>query len=141
MPIKVSAAVAILMVNAAADAADAGAAAGKLSIYGGAQPANPDTAVSGQPLLVEFDLGDEAFGDGVDGGSGATATGNPVDPVPATATGTATWFRITDSNGGAVIDGDVTDTAGSGALKVSSTSIIEDIDVSIVSMTFTMPKA
>lgn len=141
MAIKVSAAVAILMAAAAAGAVDAGAAGGKLTIYGGAQPASPDTAVGAQPVLVEFTLGDPAFAGPVDGGAGATATGNPVDPVPATATGTATWFRITDSDGDAVIDGDVTDTAGSGSLKVSSTSIIEDIDVSIVSMTFTMPKA
>lgn len=141
MPIKVAAATAILMVNAAAAAVDGGAAGGKLAIYGGAQPTNPDTAVGAQPLLVEFELGDPSFAGGVDGVSGATATGTPVDPVPATATGTATWFRITDSDGDAVMDGDVTDTAGSGALKVSSTSIIEDIDVSIVSMTFTMPKA
>ena len=140
MAIKLAAATAIAMVNAAAALSDGGAAAGKLRIYSGSQPANPDTAPAGT-LLVEFTLGDPAFGAGSDGVTGATATGNAVAPVAATATGTATWFRMVDSNNNAIIDGDVTDTAGTGSLKVSSTAIIAAIDVSIVSMSFTVPKA
>ena len=131
MPIKLAAAKAIAMVNAAAAFSDGGAAASKLRIYSGAQPANPDAAATGT-ILVEFTLGDPAFG--------AVADGNAVAPVAATATGTAAWFRMVDSNNAAIIDGDVTDTAGTGSLKVSSTAIIAAIDVSIVSMSFTVPK-
>lgn len=140
MPIKLAVATAIAMVNAAAVLSDGGSGAGKLRIYSGAQPATPDTAPAGT-LLVEFTLGDPAFGAGTDGVAGAVATGNAVAPVPATATGTAAWFRLVDSDNDAIIDGDVTDTAGTGSLKVSSTAIIAAIDVSIVSMSFTVPKA
>ena len=141
MPIKLAAAVAILMVDAAAGSVDTGSGPGKLVIYDGTQPANADTPVTTQNALVTFELADPAFGGGVDGVTGAVATGNAVTPVPAEATGTATWFRVTDSDDNPVMDGDVTDTNGSGALKVSSTAIIEDIDVSIVSMNITQPKA
>lgn len=141
MPIKLAVATAVAMVNAAAALPDGGAAGGKLRIYSGAQPATPDAAVGAGTLLVEFTLGDPAFGAGADGVTGAVATGNAVAPVPATATGTAAWFRLVDSNNAAIIDGDVTDTAGTGSLKVSSTAIIAAIDVSIVSMSFTVPKA
>lgn len=139
MPIKLAPATAVAMANAGVATIDGGPAAGKLRIYSGVQPADPTVAPSGT-LLVEFTLGDPAFGAAVDGVAGASAPGNTVAPVPAAATGTAAWFRIVDSTDAAVLDGDVTDTAGTGSLKVSSTAIIAAIDVSIVSMSFTQPK-
>lgn len=139
MPIKLAPNTAIAMADAGVDTIDAGAGAGLLRIYSGTQPANPTVAPSGT-LLVEFTLGNPAFAGATDGVAGASAAGNPVDPVPATATGTASWFRIVDGDGDAILDGDVTDTSGSGSLKVSSTAIIAAIDVSIVSMSFTQPK-
>ena len=140
MPIKLAAATAVAMSNAAVQTIDGGPAAGKLRIYSGAPPANPDVAATGT-MLVEFTLGDPAFAGATNTVAGGTATGNTVAPVPATATGTAGWFRIVDSTNAAVLDGDVTDTTGTGSLKVSSTAIIAAIDVSIVSMSFTQPKA
>lgn len=139
MPIKLAPATAIAMANAGVDTIDGGSAAGKLRIYSGTQPADPTVAPSGT-LLVEFTLGDPAFGNASDGVAGATAAGNAVSPVPASNTGTASWFRIVDSDDAAILDGDITDTSGSGSLKVSSTAIIAAIDVSIVSMSFTQPK-
>lgn len=140
MPIKLAPATAIAMANAGVTTIDGGSAGGHLRIYTGAQPADPTQAATGT-LLVDFTLGDPAFAGATDGVSGATATGNTVAPVPASNTGTAAWFRIVDSNDVAILDGDVTDTAGTGSLKVSSTAIIQAIDVSVVSMTFTQPKA
>lgn len=119
---------------------DAGSGAGKLVIYGGARPATVDTAIGAQTALVTFTLQKPAFGGAVDAGSGGTATAAAITPVQATATGTATFFRIFDSANVAVFDGDVTDTAGTGDLKVSSTSILTGIDVTVVSLTTTMPK-
>lgn len=139
MPIKIAPATAIAMANAGVATIDGGAAAGKLRIYSGAQPADPTQPATGT-LLVDFTLGDPAFAGATDGVAGASAAGNVVAPVPATATGTAAWFRIVDSDDAAILDGDVTDTAGTGSLKVSSTAIIAAIDVSIVSMSFTQPK-
>jgi hypothetical protein len=133
--LKISAASA----NAACAAMVALLNGGKLIVYDGAQPATPATAITTQVALVTFDpLEDPAFGAPSDGPTGATATLDNPPAVPADATGTASWFRAFDDAGNAVWDGDVTNTAGAGNLKISSTAVVEDIDVSIVSLTFRM---
>lgn len=137
MALKFAAATAIAACAAQVDLTDGG----KLQIYDGVRPANPDTAVTTQNVLVEFDLPTPAFGTPVDGASGATATANAITPVTAAATGTASWFRILDSADLPVWDGDVSDPAGAGDAKISSTSVVSGIDVSVVSMTFLQPKA
>lgn len=140
MAVRISTVAAIAACDVINALIDAGAGAGTLRIYGGARPANVDTAIGAQPLLVEFQLADPAFAPAVDANNGGHATANTVDPVQALATGTATFFRIFDGDGNAVFDGDVTDTSGNGDLKLSSTSVIEGIDVTVVSLTTTMPK-
>jgi hypothetical protein len=140
MPIKIATAVAIAGCNAAVDLIDLDGTANKLNIYSGAAPATPDDALAGNTLLIEFDLPDPSFGDAVDANNGGTATLNAVTPTTALATGTASFFRILDGDGTPLIQGDVTDTAGSGSLKLSSVAVIQDIDVSVVSMTITLPK-
>ena len=42
---------------------------------------------------------------------------------PADATGTATWARIVDSAGNAVVDASVTATGGGGDIQINSTAI------------------
>ncbi|MEQ8308015.1 MAG: hypothetical protein RIA09_15770 [Hoeflea sp.] len=140
MPIKIATAVAIAGCNTVVDLIDLDGTDNKLNIYAGTPPATPDDALAGNTLLIEFDLPDPAFGDAVDANNGGTATLNAVTPVTALATGTATFFRILDGDGTPLMQGDVTDTAGSGSLKLSSVAVIEDIDVSVVSMTITLPK-
>jgi hypothetical protein len=57
----------------------------------------------------------------------------------ANATGTATWFRIVDSDGNFVIDGTV---GTSGAdLNLNTTAIVATESVSITSLTFTASAA
>ena len=93
-----------LAANAACDAMAALADSGRLRIYGGVKPADADTVVAGQVLLAELTMNAPAFaaaGFGV-----ATAYGITSDPSAA-ATGTASWFRLTRSNGTTVCDGSV----------------------------------
>jgi len=140
MALKFADLAAIAACNAIVDAIDLGAADGSVEIYNGTRPANPSVAVSSQTKLVDFVLPATAFGDAAAVSGGATATANAVDPVNAAAAGTASWFRVFDGDGNAVFDGDVTDTGGAGDMKVSSTTIVSGIEVSIVSFTFTQPK-
>ena len=54
-------------------------------------------------------------------------------------TGTAGWFRVTDSNGAGVYDGSVSATGGGGDLQLSSTALATGISVDITSLTYTTP--
>lgn len=141
MVLKLSVATAIASANAAVDLIDIGTPDSKLVIYDGTEPATPATAVTTQVALVTFLLPDPAFGDAVDTTGGGTATANAVSPVTAVASGTASWFRILDGDGLPTLQGQVTDTTGTGDLKVSSTSIVSGIEVSVISLTYTQPKS
>jgi hypothetical protein len=107
---------------------------GYLRIYTGAQPATPETAVSGT-LLAELRFGATAFGAaaaGVITANALTADGT------ADATGTAGYFRTLQSDGTtAVYDGSV-GTSGSD-LNLNSTAIQIGAEVSVSSLTVTLP--
>jgi hypothetical protein len=118
------------------DTIDAGAGPGNLLIYSGTRPASPEAAVPGASvLLVDFELADPAFAVPTMVGSTATANANAVAPVNGAANGTATWFRITDSDGVARIDGSVTDQTGNGDLKLATTTIVAAVPVTVVALT------
>lgn len=107
--------------------------AGKIKIYTGTQPANPDTAATGT-LLATFTLGSPGFGSASNGV--ITLSGTPLT-VAADATGTAGWFRMETSAGSAILDGSV---GTSGAqINLNTTSITDGVNVSITSGTITMP--
>lgn len=112
----------------------------KIRVYTGAQPANPDAAVTGT-LLVTFTLSDPAFTNTADigGGTATQAQLQAVAAASAVATGVAGWFRLYDGNDNGWIDGTV-GAAGSGAnLILSSTSLTSAGSVSITSGTITLP--
>jgi hypothetical protein len=123
--------------NAAADAitalVNAGAAGGKLQIRSGTQPAGPDAAATGT-LLAELALADPAFTAAA--GGVATLAGTPRSAT-AVADGTASWFRILDSDGVARIDGSVG--ISSADLIVNTTAVSTGLDVEITDGTITMP--
>lgn len=123
--------------NAAADAitalVNAGAAGGKLQIRSGTQPAGPDSTATGT-LLAELTLADPAFGAAA--GGVAALAGTPLS-VTAVAAGTATWFRILDSDGVARVDGSVG--VSSADLLVNTTTVSVGLDVEITDGTLTMP--
>lgn len=74
-----------------------------INIYAGAQPANANTAISGQTLLVTLTV-TGSFGTDSNG----TITLSSVANGTAVATNTATFFRITQSDGTTVVmDGSV----------------------------------
>lgn len=122
------------LANAVATLVDAGAGAGTIKIYTGSNPATADTAVSGT-LLATVTLGDPSFGSA----SSGVITGADPASVNASATGTAGWFRMADSTGATVLDGDVTATGGGGTMTLSSTSLTSGSPVDITSLTVTMP--
>ena len=113
---------------------DAGVGAAKLRIYDGAQPADADTAVGAQTLLAELVMTDPSAGAAAAGVWTASAI---ADDASANATGTAAWFRIVDSDDNAVLDGDITVTAGGGDIELDSLSITAGQTVSITSLTIT----
>ena len=140
MAIKISNAAAIAACDAIVDKVDDGAGAGTLVIYDGTRPADPDTAVTSQNVLAELTFSDPAFGAAADDAPGGKATASSITAdSSADATGTATWFRVFDSDDNALWDGDV-GTSGSD-LNLSSTSITSGDTVSITSLTFEMPES
>ena len=113
--------------NNALDAANSGT----LVIYNGSQPANADTALSGQTALATFALANPAFA-AAGGGSGSTTTKalNIPSAVAASATGTASWFRIYKSDAvTAVADGSVG--TSSADLIVATTSFVSGATVTL----------
>ena len=97
----------------------------KINIYSGAQPANANTAISGQTLLVTLTVSG-SFGTDSNG----TITLSAVTNGTAVATGTASFFRITQSNGSTVVmDGSVA--TSDADLVLNNTSIATGQVVSI----------
>jgi hypothetical protein len=122
--------------NAEADALAALLNNGYLRIYSGTQPANADTALSGNTLLAELRFGATAFPAAVAG----VLTANAITAdTSADATGTATFFRCFKSDGTTVVlDGSVgTATAD---LILNSTAIQLGAQVSVTSFQHTVVK-
>lgn len=76
-------------------------ASGFLRLYDGAQPAGPDTALSGQNVLAELALSATAFA----AGAGGSIVANTIsDDTDANATGTATWASFVTAAGVRILD-------------------------------------
>lgn len=130
--------------DAIVDRIDAGAGAGKLRIYDGSQPAGADVAVGAQTLLAEITLNDPAFGAAADGNPGGVATAD-VDPATedtsADASGTASWFRVVDSDNNPVFDGSAGEAADSTDLTLDNKDLNAGQKVTITAWTFTQPES
>lgn len=103
----------------------------KLRIYTGPRPAT-GAAITTQTLLAEFTCG-TPFAP-----AAANAVLSPTLPaaVNAAAAGTAAWFRLVKADGLTHCDdGDVTDNAGVGDLKLNTTTITAGLQVSVTSWT------
>lgn len=106
---------------------------GTVQIYSGTQPATPDTALSGNTLLVTLTLNATAFANA----SAGTATANSITSGVAAATGTASFFRAFTTGSAAVIDGSV---GTSGAdMTIPSTSIVSGTTIGESSWTVSCP--
>lgn len=106
---------------------DSGALAGRIRIYGGIRPASVNDA-PGSAMLVEIVLTEPS---GTVSGGVLTLTATGLAQV--VVSGTATWARIVNGNGDTAGDGDVTDLAGNGDIKISSTALWVGGFVSLVS--------
>ena len=101
-----------------------------LSIYDGSRPATGGAATT---LLAQLTCGSPFAAAAV---NGVLTLGAITSDASANATGTATWFRITQSDGSThVLDGSV-GTSGSD-LNLTTTSIVSGQPVSISSFTIT----
>jgi hypothetical protein len=114
---------------------------GVLNIYSGTQPADGDTALSGNTLLASLTMNATAFS----GPSGTASTdqvltaGSITQDSSADATGTATFFRLFKSDGTTkILDGSVGTSAAD--LNLNTTSIVSGAAVSVTSMTLTLVK-
>jgi len=114
--ITLIAAAANAALNAIHDLINAGTGPGTIKVYTGTKPAGPATAVTTQVLLGTLTLSDPA---GSVASSALTFSAITQDSV-ADNGGTATWARISDSAGNAVIDVDVTIVGGGGFLQLTT---------------------
>ncbi len=114
---------------------DAGTGAATLTIYDGTRPAT-GAAVTTQNVLATLTFSDPAF----PAAAAGTMTANAItDDSSADATGTASWFRVEDSDSNFVLDGDV-GTSGSD-LNLNSVAITAGVTVSISSFVLTSGNA
>jgi len=110
------------------------AAGGKLEIYDGVQPSSGGGALSSNNLLATLVLGSPAF----PAASGGVLTANAIASATAVYTSTATWFRLYQSDGATPIcDGSV-GTSGCD-MNLNSTAIVSGGEVSVTSLTITLP--
>lgn len=124
-------------VNASAEAVGALCNSGTINIYDGTQPSTADTAVSSQTLLAVCTFGSTAFGSA---SAGAITANAITKDSSANATGTASWFRVLESDGSTtVFDGSV-GTSDADCI-VATTSVVSAAEFSITSMTYTQPKS
>ena len=112
------------------DAVNAGSGAGTIKLYTGTRPATGG-ALSGNTLLGTLTFSSTAFG----AASSGTITAASITSGTAAATGTATWFRVEDSDANFVADGDV-GTSGSD-LNLSTVSISSGATLEITSFVIT----
>ncbi len=125
---------AIAALDAVVALIDAGTAA-LLKIYAGTVPDDADAALSGETLLATLTFSATSFPGASDGAPGATSTANAItDDTSAAATGTAAYYRITDSAGLAVTQGTV-GTSGAN-LNLSTVSITAGDTVSVAAQAF-----
>lgn len=114
------------------DAIDAGAGPGVLTIYSGARPATGGAVTTEVATLT---MGDPS----APNASAGSVTYNAVTADASATGGAATWFRITDSTGAFVMDGDV-GTSGSD-LNLNNTTIAAGSSVAVNSFVLTAGNA
>lgn len=83
-------------------------------------------------LLATINFSNPAFGDFV----GGLASANTIaGDLSIDNSGVATWFRVYDRNGAAVLDGDISAINGASELKLNTTSLVAGGVVQISSFT------
>jgi hypothetical protein len=121
--------------NSMMDAVRTNLAGGSIAIYSGTQPANANTALSGNTLLATLPLASPA---GSASASGTFTFGTITSDSSADATGTASFARIFQSDGTTVVcDCDV-GTSGA-TINLNTVSIVTGGTVALTSGTLSLP--
>ena len=107
---------------------DTGAGVARVRIYPGARPLV--TAVPASGFLSELPL-NKPSGSVLDG----ILTLAPGAPVLNANSGVAAWARVVNGNGETAFDCDVSDTAGTGEIKIQNTVLFEGGETRMVSGT------
>lgn len=114
-------------------ALNAGGQGASIKIYTGTKPTGPDTAISTQTLLgtltCSYPAGTVS--------AGSLTFGAVTQDSAADATGTATWLRMSDSGGTAVIDMDITTIGGGGFAQMNTTSVVQNGPITAPSIVIT----
>lgn len=108
-----------------------------LRIYSGTQAATPATAIGAQVLLAELTC-NATFAPGASGG--VLTLNSVTSDASANATGTATWFRLVQSDGTTVVMDGTVGTSGCD-LNINSTAISSGAEVAVTSATITAGNA
>ena len=141
---RISNEVAQLMANAGVDNLNEGSDGATIQGRSGAQPTDPDTAVSGTNLFT-LTMSTTAFGAATDAAPGALKTANSItDDTSADATGTLGYCRASSSNASDTpLDDHFDGEAGtSGAdFNFNTLAIVSGSTVSMTSYTITMPES
>lgn len=115
-------------INATLALLDAGAGTPQLLVYAAPRPA-AGYSPSAPPLAV-IDLARPI---------GSVAAGvltlSAAAPAVATQSGQAAWARITNADGAPMIDASVSDTAGAGEVKLTTTALITGASVALIAAT------
>jgi hypothetical protein len=119
------------------NACDAGSGACKVKFYAGTMPANGDTAITSQTLLGTLTCSDPS----ASATAGVITFGTVTQDNAADASGTASFAAVTDSDDVLVAWLDVTNTAGDGAVKINTTTIVEGGPILLNSLVITVGAA
>mgnify|MGYP001566571902 CR=1 FL=1 len=119
--------------NGIVDGIDAGAGAGTIRVYTGAQPTNVSDNPSGTALGT-LTFTDPAFGNAATGVATASAI---TSDTSADNSGTAAHFAIYDSDVNPLMDGDAAQ--GSGTMNFDNNVIVAGGVIAISAMTVTVP--
>ena len=108
----------------------------QVQLYSGTQPSTPETALSGNTLLATIVLpASSAFSS-----SNGVMTAAAISNVTIAATGTASFFRWTESNGTTVIADGSVGTSGAD-MNLNSVALSSGATLATSSFTFTIPSS
>lgn len=116
------------------DDLDAGAGPAKLKFYAGTMPANADTAITSQTLLGTLTCSDPS----ATKAAGVITFSAITQDSAADAGGTASFAAFTDSADNVIMYLDVTNEAGTGAVKINTTTIVQGGPILMNSQTITV---
>jgi hypothetical protein len=110
-------------------------ASGKFRVYSGTRPTDADTALAGNTLLAELTL-NATFSAAASSG---TLTANAItQDSSADATGTATFVRVTESDGSTAVM-DLSVGTGAGEVNFATLSFVTGAIVQVTSLTISLP--